>query len=286
MKGSVTFKKTMATAALAVSMVFSLAANGQQDTQLAASGINTIVNKEFSSIDEISLAGISDFTIVEGENCTLELKGDQVFVESVSLNYDEGFLKVHSDSDRPVSINITVPSLVSLSLSEGSIGTLAMGELEESFTMYMTKDSSLVLNSDLKAPELMFYVSESHIDGVIDTAVMELQGISGADIDLSGYSHELEIELFTDSIALLDGLNVDMASIKTSQSAVLEANFPGMSKVDVDTHGSSSVNLSMNGILSANVLADSSLVYSGDVNWVGKYVADGDDDDAFISLTR
>ncbi|OQY35689.1 MAG: hypothetical protein B6241_00415 [Spirochaetaceae bacterium 4572_59] len=283
MKGSITLRKVMATALLSISMVFSLAASGQQESNVTASGTDTVVNKEFSSINEISLVGISDFTVEEGENCTLQLKGDQAYVEAVSLNNDNGFLEIQSDSDMPVTVNITVPSLVSLFLSEGTSGTFAMGDMEDSFTLYVIKDSSLAIESDLNAPELMFYVSESHVDGVINTNVMKIKGLSAANIDLTGYSHDLEFELFTDSVALLDGLNVDTAKINTSQSAVLEADFPGMSKVDVETHGSSSVILSMNGILSADVLADSSLVYSGDVNWVGKHVADGEDDDAFIS---
>ena len=264
-------------------MVFSLAANGQAET--TPSGTDTRVVSELSALHDISLDGIDSYKIIEGDSYTMTITGDEAYVEAMTIENQDGYLAVSSDADQPVEVVITAPSFDVLAVSGHSDGVIDGYDLDHAMDIYLNKGSSLSVDGEFRAPVVDLYVSMSRIDGSFITDEMNVAGHSNSDLNLDGFSRNLNAEITGSSSADFSGMAVSDAKIETRQSATVLADFPGISKVDVDAYNESSLNLTMNGILSADVYTDSSLVYSGDVTWAGKtVVADGEDDEAFIRM--
>jgi hypothetical protein len=282
MNGSNFLKKTVITAALAAGMVFSLTAGGQAEA--APSGTDSTVVTELSALHDISLDGIASYKILEGDLYSMEITGDKAFVEALTIENQEGYLAVSSRADQPVELVITAPSIDVLAVSGHSAGVLDGYELDHPMDIYLNKDSSLIVKGEFKAPSIDLYVSMSQIDGSFITENMNVSGHSSSTLNLQGFSRNLNAEITGSSTADFDGMAVSHAKIETRQSASVLADFPGISKVEVDAYNESSLNLTMNGILSADVYTDSTLVYSGDISWAGKTVSNGEDDDASIRM--
>ena len=282
MKGSNYFKKTAAAAVMAAGMVFSLTAGGQ--AEMLPAGTDSRVVTELSVIHDISLDGIASYQIVEGEKYSLEVTGDKAYVDALNLEISEGYLAVSSDKDQPVNVVITAPSFDVLAVSGNSAGSLDGYDLENPVNIYLNKNSSLIVKNEFKAPSIDLYASKSRVEGTFISDYLNVSGNSNSDLILQGASRNLKAEITGTSTVQFDKMAVSYAGIVTRQSASVLADFPGISKVDVDAYNESSLNLNMNGILSADVRTDSTLLYSGDISWAGKTVARGEDGDASIRM--
>lgn len=272
MKGSNMIKKLFVTAALTAGMTLSLAA---QDSSVV---------KEFTSFNDISIKGVSSFSIIEGDNYSLEITGDKANVDAVVVSNEEGFLQLTSDAERTVDLIIMAPSFKTLAIAENSYGSITSFNLENTLALYLSDDSALNIKGELKAPQIEVMASKSKLNGAVNTGLMMVTTYSKADLDLNGTASALNVEMHGNSTASFENLFVSNAKIDTQQTASMTADFPGYTKVAVDTSGESTVTLNMTGLLSAKVLSDSSLIYSGDVNWMTKYVSNGENDDAFIRM--
>jgi hypothetical protein len=263
-------------------MVFSLTAGGQ--AEMLPAGTDSRVVTELSVIHDISLDGIASYQIVEGEKYSLEVAGDKAYVDALSLEIREGYLAVSSDKDQPVNVVITAPSFDVLAVSGNSAGFLDGYDLENPVNIYLNKNSSLYVKNVFKAPSIDLYASMSRVEGTFITDFLNVSGNRNSDLILHGSSRNLKAEITGTSTVRFDKMAVADAGIVTRQRASVLADFPGFSKVDVDAYNESSLDLSMNGILSAVVRTDSTLVYNGDISWAGKTVARGEDGDASIRM--
>ena len=282
MNGSTKIKQFIVFTVLAVGMTFSLAAGGQQDMDPA--GTDATLSADYKSIRDITLDGIASYTIQEGNSFSLEITGDKAFVDAVSIEETNGYLKVVSHIDRPVDAIITAPFFESLNISGGSEGTMAGYDMDRGLALYVSGDSSLAIQGELTTPELSLFAFGSELKGSVETNLLILEAHGDADVTLCGSATALKTVLVSNSNTVLDGFSVQNANLKLKSSAALTADFPGVSNVTIDTFANSSINLVMDGILSADVFGDSALIYSGDVIWAGRHVADNEDDDASIKM--
>ena len=282
MNGSSKIKQFAVSTVLAVGMTFSLAAGGQKD--ITPAGTDAILTADYKSIQDITLDGIASYTIKEGSSFSLEIKGDKAFVDAVSVENNNSYLKVVAHADRPVDVTITAPFLESLNISGGSEGTMAGYDMDRALALYVSDDSSLTIQGELATPELYLFAFGSELKGSVKTHFLILEAHGDADVTLSGSATVLNTVLVSNSNTVLDGLSIKDADLKLENSAVLTADFLGVSNVKIDAFANSSIKLAMDGILSADIFGDSALIYSGDVTWAGKHVADNEDDDAFIKM--
>ncbi|MDC7241139.1 MAG: DUF2807 domain-containing protein [Spirochaetales bacterium] len=241
---------------------------------LKSSGEITEMEKEFSSITDLTLRGISDFRIIQSDSASVTLKGDKTFVEALEMDGSDGYLYIESNVDYPVEVVVATPDLTSLVLSHESKGTISGDFHAESLYISMTSKSSLKASSVLNADEINVYAgNNTFLEAEVQAKALNVSSPGKSAIMLSGEAEKLTA-VFNQGQADFNGLHVQKADLSASGSAVINASFPGNSITRVDASSDSSVVLNLNGILSVDASNDSTVKYSGNIEWAGKTTRD------------
>jgi putative autotransporter adhesin-like protein len=237
------------------------------------SGNTATINKEFSAIDELTLKGISDFTIVKSDTTMISITGDQTFIDMVNLQDKDGYLYIESNVKYPVSVVVSTPSLESLILSKGSKGALE-GEFNmDSLSISLTNKSSLTVADALTASEISVYAGvNTELTGEVYTKLLTVDSLGTSKVALSGEAEQFKAD-FTQGAGVFNNLNVQYADINVRGESTVDAVFPGNSITTVTASSDSAVSLDMNGILKVNMSGDSTLEYAGNIEWVGRIVS-------------
>lgn len=267
-------KKTIAGLLIASSMTMGAFASGQ--TEVAPSGTTGTKTQAYENIDDIMVKGISDFTIVQGNTATIEVNGDQAYLDSLNLSNEDGFLQVNGEKAGDLNVVITTPSFSSLLLNNVTEGAMSGFTSQSGIDISLNGDTDFALKNTISAPKIKFFVSsKSHVEGNIETSFLDVRTTGKSTVSLSGITDMLNVNMSNNSTGNFNGLHIQEGDIFTRNDASISAALPGISMVKVETTGDSSVDLKMNGVLTAYARNDSSLTYSGDIRWAGQ---DTDDD--------
>lgn len=241
---------------------------------VSGSGEISTITKEFTAIDELSLKGISDFTIVKSDTSMVSITGDQVFVDMVNLEETNGYLFIESNVKYPVSVVVSTSALESLLLSKASTGAIE-GEFEmDSLTISLTNKSSLTALDVITTGELYVYArAHTELTAEVYTRLLSVDSMGNSKMAISGEAKQFNAD-FTNGSGVFDDLNVQYADIQVSGTASIDAVFPGNSIATVKASNDSAVSLDMNGILKAQMSGDSTMEYAGNIEWMGKIVSD------------
>jgi hypothetical protein len=274
---NITKKSIAVVGVVLMSLVFSTGAFAYG--RVSESGQTTTLTKEFTEINELTLKGISDFTIVKSDSPTVSITGDKAYVEMVNLEEADGYLYVESNVKYPVSIVVSTSSLKSLVLSKASVGTIEGEFNTESLTISLTNKSSLTAKEALIANELTIYAgAHTALNAEVHTQLLTVDSMGNSEVDLRGEAEQFNAN-FTQGSGAFNILNVQYANINAGGTSSVAAVFPGNSITTVRGSRGSAVSLDMNGILRANMSGDSTLEYAGNIEWLGKTVTD----DAVVS---
>ncbi|MBF9017544.1 MULTISPECIES: GIN domain-containing protein [unclassified Oceanispirochaeta] len=238
------------------------------------SGQTATITKEFTAINELSLKGISDFTIVESDSAMVSITGDKTYVEMVNLEGTEGYLYIESNVKYPVSVVVSTSSLESLVLSKASAGSIE-GKFDlDSLSISLVSKSSLTAADALTANELSIYAGAyTKLNAEVYTKLLTVDSLGNSAVVLTGEAEQFNVD-FTQGTGVFNNLNVQYANINVSGESSVDAVFPGNSITTVNASSDSAVSLDMNGILKAHMSGDSTLEYAGNIEWVGRIVAD------------
>lgn len=276
--GSESIKKAIAGILFAACVLTGVFASGQND--IVASGKIGTYNQNYESIEDIAISGIGNFSIEQGDVASIVVTGDEAYLDSLILTNENGFLKVFSENAEDLDVVITTPNMSSVFLSDSSVGTLSGFTSNSAVLFELTRDSDLTLKGTLTAPEISFYTnSHSTVEGTVNTKSLNAQTWGFSEINTTGIAGLFTVNMMQQSEGHFDGLHIQKANLIVKNDASLSAVFPGISHIDVFSSGEGAVELNMNGVLKANILGESSLTYSGDIQWLNKKV----DDDASIT---
>lgn len=222
--------------------------------------------KSFSSIEELTLKGITDFRIEKAGKASVSISGDE---RGVTMQSEAGYLYIEADS--PVQVVIRTPELNSLVLADRSAGTMEGSFEADSFSLSLTGSSKLNITGTVKAEAIKVHAgNNSVLEGTVDAMMLLYNSTSASDVTLRGEARNLRADMSMGHV-YFDELNVQNAEIAVSGRAVMEADFPGNSDVQATVDGHGSVSLDMNGLLSARATGDGAISYTGNIEWVGKY---------------
>jgi len=278
MKETVFIKKTIALAVLAAALVFNVSAQGGQDVDPA--GVQGEISMELSDFDDLTVEGISSFSIVQGEEYSVVLKGDRSYVESVVVGETENCLLLRSTEKAPVDALITVPGLSSLIVTDHSAGTISGYASSEALSVNVLKGSTLTAAGTLDVPRVAIYTGKNgRFEGAVQTEILGVDTSADGEVALSGRADDFSAVLKAASVGDFRDLSVQTSRIISSGSSSVEAEFPGNSNTTLTASGSSSVSLTMNGPLRATLSGDSTLKYSGEIIWMEKKINQKDRDD-------
>jgi hypothetical protein len=271
-------KKSIAGLLVASCVTMGAFASGQ--SEIAASGNMGSIAQGYELIDDITVKGISDFTMVQGDSYSISVEGDQAYLETLGLSNEDGFLQIDGSNAGALSVVITTPSFATLFLDNVSEGEISGFTSKSDLLIKLNGFSDLVVKELLNAPNVRIIAnSKSSIEGEIETSSLDVRTTGSATATLKGVTELFNVNMSQKSTGNFDGLHVQKAEVFTRNDATISAAIPGMSLVKVTTTNDSSVDLAMNGVLTANVRGDSSLAYSGNIRWAGQDV----DEDASIT---
>lgn len=278
MKGSESMKKVLTGMMVAACVTTGVFASGQ--SEIVATGTETAIVKDFTSIEDILISGIHHFTIEQGESAGISVKGDSAFLDSMMLSNNDGFLEVVADGDNAIEVVITTPFFSSLLISDGSVGNIEGFDLNTSVFIRVAKNSILQMDDTFTAQKMTVKTSHNgQISGSVDTKILDVNTMSTSVINLSGSTDEFIALINGFSAGNFDNLHVQNADVSVKNEATVSAEFPGISNVNLYANGESDVTLAMNGALTANIDGESTVSYSGNVHWIGKSV----DEDATLT---
>ncbi|QEN08756.1 hypothetical protein EXM22_12440 [Oceanispirochaeta crateris] len=246
---------------------------------VTGSGQTKTLNKEFTSIEELALKGISDFTIVKSDTAQVSITGDKSFVDMVDMEETDGYLYLESNAKYPVSVVISTPSLESLFLTKASMGTIEGDFNLDSLSISLMNRSALNVSDTLAVNELTVYAGAyTELTAEVNTKLLTVDSMGNSEVTISGEAKQFNAN-FTQGSGIFNNLNVQYADINATGNSSIDAVFPGNSITSVRASNDGAVSLDMNGILNARMSGDSTLAYTGNIDWVGKQVSD----DAAIS---
>jgi hypothetical protein len=272
-------KKTITGFLVASCMTMGAFASGQSDV-VTPSGNAGTVTQAYESVYDIMVKGISNFTILQGDDTSITVNGDQAFIDTLDLTNNDGFLNINGEDAGELNVVFTTPSFSTLSLNNVNNGEMSGFQTKSDVLIMLSGETDLAMNDTLNAPSVRITASsKSKVMGEVGTSLLDVRTSGSSEVTLKGNTDLFNVTMSNNSTGNFDGLHIQKAEVFARNDASISAAFPGISMVNVLTANDSSVNLAMNGVLKAYAKGDSSLTYSGDIRWIGQ----DSDEDASIS---
>lgn len=244
----------------------SVFANGASEAIVPTGSLDTAVisTGEFT---DLSVAGVEGLTIRQGTTEVVKISGDTALVEAVEVVNEDGYLSISGDVKNPlaVTVEITTRDLDGLMLGSVADASLVAWDMDHDFSVVMNADAGLDTVGTLAVKDFYLYnrggeASEWNVDA--DMVVIES---TSGEIAMSGKADTVSVTATLYGDVSLQDLDIQNGFLTLANDGSVDADFPGVSSVTIQTSQDASATVVMNGMIDATSSGDSSISATGNI---------------------
>lgn len=259
-------KRSVIAVTLILFATFGVFANGASESAYLSGTIETAVT-ETVAFSDLNVTGVQELIIQQGATELVKITGDSALVDTVKISNEGGYLSIVGNEKNPldVTVEITTLDVDGLMLSEVADATLIAWDMDHDFTVVLNDDASLKTVGTLATQDFYLYNRGGDTSNWnVDADMVVIESDSG-EIAMSGKADTASATVTMDGVVALADLDIQNGYLALSNDGVVNANFPGVSSVSVQTSQDASATIDMNGMLEAYAYGDSSIAATGDI---------------------